>query len=194
MYDRGVGHREQLLDGARQCLLERGYARTTARDIVAASGTNLASIGYHFGSKEALLTQAMVTAIGEWAEELARVLATACQHDPLARFEAMIDGLIQSFQTQPNLWKASLEITAYADHSPQLKQMLADATDRGREGLARIFLGTGHVDDTTRRTVGAILSAIITGIYTQWSLDPESAPSSKDFATGIHHVGQLLYR
>jgi AcrR family transcriptional regulator len=189
-----VGHREQLLDGARQCLLERGYARTTARDIVAASGANLASIGYHFGSKEALLTQAMVTAIGEWAGELARVLAAARQHDPLARFQAMIDGLIQSFQTQPNLWKASLEITAYADHSPQVKQMLADATDRGREGLARIFLGTEQVDDTTRRSVGAILSAIITGIYTQWSLDPESAPSSKEFAAGLHHIGQLLHR
>ena len=30
----------------------------TARDIVAASGANLASIGYHFGSKEALLSAA----------------------------------------------------------------------------------------------------------------------------------------
>ena len=54
-----MGHREALLDGARRCLLERGYARTTARDLVAASGTNLASIGYHFGSKEALLNGAM---------------------------------------------------------------------------------------------------------------------------------------
>jgi AcrR family transcriptional regulator len=187
-----VGHREQLLDGARQCLLERGYAHTTTRDIVAASGTNLASIGYYFGSKDALLTQAMVSAIGEWAEELARVLAAARQHDPLARLEAMIDGLIRSFQTQPNLWKASLEITAYADHDPQLKQMLADATDRGREGLAHIFLGTEQVDDTTRRTVGAILSAIVTGIYTQWSLDPGSAPSTKDLTTGLHRIARLL--
>jgi AcrR family transcriptional regulator len=50
-----MGHREALLAGARRCLLERGYARTTARDLVAASDTNLASIGYHFGSNEALL-------------------------------------------------------------------------------------------------------------------------------------------
>ncbi|NHW87893.1 helix-turn-helix transcriptional regulator, partial [Escherichia coli] len=46
-----MGHRERLLAGARNCLYERGYTRTTARDIVAASDTNLASIGYHFGSK-----------------------------------------------------------------------------------------------------------------------------------------------
>ena len=49
-----MGHKEDLLDGAKRMLLERGYANTTARDIVAASKTNLASIGYHFGSKEQL--------------------------------------------------------------------------------------------------------------------------------------------
>src|SRR5262249_28386560 len=135
MYDSSVGHREQLLDGAKKCLLDRGYARTTARDIVAASGTNLASIGYHFGSKEALLTQAMVTAIGDWAAEVAHALGQARRRDPLARFQAMIDGLIRSFQAQPNLWKASFEITAFAERDPQLKQLLADATERGREGL-----------------------------------------------------------
>ena len=40
-----MSHREDLLAGAVQCLREKGYAHTTARDIVAASGTNLASIG-----------------------------------------------------------------------------------------------------------------------------------------------------
>ena len=46
-----MGHREQLLEAARRLLVERGSARITARDLVAESGTNLASIGYHFGSK-----------------------------------------------------------------------------------------------------------------------------------------------
>ncbi|WP_249044824.1 helix-turn-helix domain-containing protein [Crossiella equi] len=64
-----MGHREDLLAGAKRCLFERGYARTTARDIVAASGTNLASIGYHFGSKEALMTQALIEALTESTAE-----------------------------------------------------------------------------------------------------------------------------
>src|SRR5713226_5032637 len=53
-------HRDQLVKGAIKCLQTKGYARTTARDIAAASGANLASIGYHFGSKEALLNEAMI--------------------------------------------------------------------------------------------------------------------------------------
>ena len=55
-----MGHKEDLLAGAKKCLVELGYAKTTARDSVKASHTNLASIGYHFGSKDALLTQAMM--------------------------------------------------------------------------------------------------------------------------------------
>ena len=70
-----VGHREDLLEGAIRCLYEKGYARTTARDIVAASGTNLGSIGYHYGSTEALLNAAMIDAIGDWGEEIGRALA-----------------------------------------------------------------------------------------------------------------------
>nr|WP_199834432.1 TetR family transcriptional regulator [Streptomyces sp. NRRL F-5755] len=47
-----MGHREDLWEGAKRCLLDKGYARTTARDIVAASGADLASIGCHYGPKE----------------------------------------------------------------------------------------------------------------------------------------------
>ena len=53
-----MGNREDLLAGAKRCLYEKGYASTTARDIATASGTSLAAIGYHFGSKEALMNQA----------------------------------------------------------------------------------------------------------------------------------------
>ena len=58
-----MGHREDLLVGAVACLREKGYARTTARDIVAASGTNLASIGYHYGSVTALLNAAVLAVL-----------------------------------------------------------------------------------------------------------------------------------
>src|SRR3954466_13997211 len=53
-----MGHREDLLEGAKRCLLEKGFLRTTARDIVKESGTNLAASGYHYGSKDELVVQA----------------------------------------------------------------------------------------------------------------------------------------
>ena len=69
-----VSHREDLLAGAVACLREKGYAHTTARDIVAASGTNLASIGYHYGSTKALLNAAVLQALDEFGEQMAQAM------------------------------------------------------------------------------------------------------------------------
>lgn len=62
-----MGNREDLLAGARRCLEEKGYLRTTVRDIATASKVSMAAIGYHFGSREVLLNQALFAAMDEWA-------------------------------------------------------------------------------------------------------------------------------
>src|ERR1700735_1842604 len=101
-----MGNREDLLAGAKQCLRSKGFARTTAREIAAASGVSLAAIGYHFGSKEALLTQALVEATGEWVEELGRILATDLSADatPMERFELTWARLLGLFSAHRQLW------------------------------------------------------------------------------------------
>ena len=79
-----MGHREELLAAARRLLETKGYARITARDLVADSGTNLASIGYHFGSKEGLLTE-VVRAVEQGQRELWGELVRDPELDPSER-------------------------------------------------------------------------------------------------------------
>ncbi|WP_435793576.1 TetR/AcrR family transcriptional regulator [Nonomuraea glycinis] len=52
-----MGNREDPLQGAKLCLYEKGYFHTTARDIATAAGVSLAAIGYHYGTKDALLNE-----------------------------------------------------------------------------------------------------------------------------------------
>ncbi|GAB2729871.1 TetR/AcrR family transcriptional regulator [Nocardia thraciensis] len=59
-----MGNREDLLAGARKAILERGLAKVTARDIAAAAGVSLAAIGYHFGSKDRLVSEAVTEGVG----------------------------------------------------------------------------------------------------------------------------------
>jgi AcrR family transcriptional regulator len=47
--------REQILDAARRCLLDDGYAGLSTRRIAQAAGLGLGHIHYHFGSKGNLL-------------------------------------------------------------------------------------------------------------------------------------------
>ncbi|MCP5071463.1 MAG: TetR family transcriptional regulator, partial [bacterium] len=49
-----VGTRNRLLEAAREVFAEKGLRQASVRDIAGRAGTNHASIGYHFSSKEAL--------------------------------------------------------------------------------------------------------------------------------------------
>ncbi|MFI5937177.1 TetR/AcrR family transcriptional regulator [Actinoplanes sp. NPDC051494] len=181
-----MGHRENLLDGAKRCLYEKGYARTTARDIVAASGTNLGSIGYHYGSTEGLLNAAMLSAIEEWGDAVATALATEGDEDadPLVRYWRRVIG---SLQTDRRLWLASVESTIQAEHSPELRAQIADGMDQGRAGLAAMLTGRDEqdLDDETIRTVGSVAMALMSGVMIQWLMDPARAPSAEQVAAGI---------
>ncbi len=48
--------KQRILDVAERLFGDRGFPATSLRDITAGAGVNLASVNYHFGSKEALLT------------------------------------------------------------------------------------------------------------------------------------------
>src|SRR5437899_9997556 len=118
-----MGNREALLAGAKQCLREKGYARTTARDIATASGVSLAAIGYHFGSKDALMNQALFEAIGEWGDELRAVLSAELPPDAttLQRFEVTWQRMIELFERNRPLLAASFEVFTLIEHVPEFR-------------------------------------------------------------------------
>jgi AcrR family transcriptional regulator len=186
-----MGHREDLLAGAKRCLFERGYAHTTARDIVAASGTNLASIGYHFGSKEALLNAAMIEAIEEWGDEMGRALTPDADPAaaPLDRFEATWTRVIESFATHRQLWIATIEAMVQAERSPELRSFLSEALQQGRLGLADLFQSGDAADDEQAAwRVGSFYQALMTGVIVQWLIDPQRAPGGHDLAEALRMI------
>jgi AcrR family transcriptional regulator len=125
-----MGHREGLLDGAVRCLREKGYARTTARDIVAASGTNLASIGYHYGSTQALLNAAVVKSLDDFGAEMARAAVAAPGGTTLERFERFWTDVIGSFRDNREVWLATFDIFSVAQRDPEVRAMVADGLER----------------------------------------------------------------
>ncbi len=176
-YRAQVGTREDLLEAAKQCLAERGYARTTVRDIVAASGTNLAAINYHFGTRDKLLQQAMLESSASAVTQILDALPADDPADPTARLEAFWHSLITSFVDNAPLWHANAECLNQALHSPELRTELADAQGRARRGLTDAF-GDGDTN------VGAILQTMIGGLLLQWLIDPANAPTAAELTAG----------
>ena len=173
-----MGHREALLDGARRCLLERGYARTTARDLVAASGTNLASIGYHFGSKEALLNGAMQQCFDEYIEQISQIVFADPSATPLERVQASWQALVSTFDQYRPLMVAFVEALAQAQRVPQLRAQLAECYERLRASVAgMVQASVAGLSDHTARHVACFLIAVYDGLQVQWLLDPQRAPT-----------------
>lgn len=188
-----MGNRDALLEGAKKCLSEKGYARTTARDIAAASGVSLAAIGYHFGTTEALLDEAVFAGIGQWAEELGRLLAEQAGNDGtvLEKFEAVWTRVIQSFGNHRGVLAASYEIMVRAEEVPEVRRRLAAAMEGARIALAELFTDVDAQAEPERaRQVGSFYYAILSGLMTQWLVDPDNAPSGSDLAAAL---GEVLY-
>ena len=182
-----MGHREDLLAGAKECLFAKGYARTTARDVVAASGTNLGSIGYHYGSTQALMQAAMLSAIEDWGDAFGVALTAEADDDPADPLERYWRRVIGSIQSHRALWLASVEAMLQSEHSPELKAQLAEGMEQGRRGLAALLTARDEetIDEQTVRTVGSAAMALMSGVLTQWLTDPVRAPSAQQLAAGV---------
>jgi AcrR family transcriptional regulator len=186
-----MGNREDLLAAAKRLLYEKGYARTTARDLAAASGVSLAAIGYHFGSKEALLNAARIQALGEWWEELGRTLAADADPEasPMERFEAIWTKVVESFATHRPLWVATFELLAQLDHAPEVRTAVAEAQEQARMGLAGLFHHLDPaLDEQKAWAVGSFYLALLPGVMAQWLIDPEHAPSGHDLTQALQTI------
>jgi AcrR family transcriptional regulator len=186
-----MGHREDLLAGAIACLREKGYARTTARDIVAASGTNLGSIGYHYGSVEALLNAAVLAAIDEWGKQLTGAMLTGV--DPAApfpeRFEQYWAAVLGTFGEYRQVWAASIDLFGVAGRVPEVQAAIADGLQDGRMAWARLLHGIDpEAEPAKAQAVGSLHQALLSGVLVQWLTDPDRAPSARDLAAALRAI------
>lgn len=128
------GTRERLLAGTLACLKEHGLPGTTSREIARASGVNLGGITYHFGAKDELVAQALLSAIREWLRPAQEALLRP--GDPgLGMIEA-VRALQSSFDGAHNLLPVYLEALAQATRMPSLLEGVQALFAELREFLA----------------------------------------------------------
>jgi AcrR family transcriptional regulator len=175
------GHRERLLEGAIVCLQEKGYARTTSRDLVAASDTNLASIGYHFDSKEHLLNVAVTEAFQRWLKPLVALAAEPEPATPLERLGRTLNGVMDTLEENRPLITACLEAWAQLARSEDLRAEMLVSYEDFRTVIARTTrdafaeIGSTGVDSDA---LAVLIIALFDGLLVQWQLDPSGSPSA----------------
>ncbi|WP_326688621.1 MULTISPECIES: TetR/AcrR family transcriptional regulator [unclassified Streptomyces] len=173
-----MGHREDLLEGAKRCLLEKGYARTTARDIVQASGTNLASIGYHYGSKDALLQEALFAWMGEWMDDVEAIVKRRARPEAsrAERFTAGWTAVSQLLGQHRHMWTASIELILQSYDNKEMREQFTKALPEARSGLVALLNGVPEEEVTQeeRDTFGRLYYLLMVGLVMEGTLDPDT--------------------
>jgi AcrR family transcriptional regulator len=191
-----MGNREALLEGARECLIEKGYLQTTARDIAHASGVSLAAIGYHFGTKEALLQEAMVRANKEWGERVDGTLATAEKPDD-AEWSSWVEKVWeQILQTSPEdlrMLQASFEVLLNTEESTPACISINGAMFKAKNALISMFdHDDDELTDAERESIGRFYHALLVGARSLQLVAPEVAPTAEDITTTLILIGRKL--
>lgn len=174
-------HRDALLIAAKTLLRDSGRATITARDLVAASDTNLGSISYHFGSKDALLDEAARMVFEEWAQTVARTTSMDPNTPPMARLARSLEMVIDEFEALRPYFLGFIEIVARAARSPKERHQLVVHYRKQRTTVARMVsesLGDMLKADDAKN-LASLLMAISDGLMLQCFIDPEQMPNSR---------------
>lgn len=183
---REVRNRQALLDAAIRCVQKNGYARTTARDLVAASHTNLGAIGYHFGSKEALMNEALAQCCRRWLDQVLSAAAGPSE----TGWENAVAASFRAVQNNRAVAVAYLDAWAQSERAPQLRDQLAAHYAEFRTAAATLVESIAAGSSGARRrldvgTLAAVLVAVFDGLMVQWLLDPDALPSTERLASAL---------
>jgi AcrR family transcriptional regulator len=179
--------RERLLAGALQCLQEKGYAEATARDVTEASGCNLRSIGYHFGSTRMLFLSAISLNFRRWLEPLIAVAGDE-QASPAERLRSGMERFAAALPENGPMLRAWLEAVVLAGHDDELREVLARNQTEFREALQET-LAEGGVDRAPE--AAAAIISVCDGLIVRFLLHGE-AGRPEDAALAASRAFALL--
>jgi AcrR family transcriptional regulator len=162
-------NRVNLIEGTLRCLERLPPERVTARAIAAESGANLASITYHFGSKDELVTEAVITGLDRWLEEVAAGLDGLAAAEQAARFRRAGEVIDATRRRHAGLTKNFLSALVRAQHDQRVRELLTAGFRKTRPRIAAL-LGLG--DDEAGEDAGGLVHSLFVGLLFQALLDP----------------------
>ena len=170
-----MGNREDLLEGARKAILERGLAKVTARDIATAAGVSLAAIGYHFGSKDRLVTEALTETLGSGIGDRMEDANRAGGYQPLSRgLSETWTQLLAILRDNREDMMLSMENLVRVARSEDSRTYMAEASEHAYADLSRALRETHPaLSDEQSRALGKLLFTLFQGVALLWLAAPD---------------------
>lgn len=168
---------QAILDAARTCLGERGYAGTTIAEIASQASVSRGLLHYYFDSKADLLAQAVRDSSEATLELVEAMFAQSETVDDLAA--GLASALRSVVESDPIYRNLSLECWTVARQSPLVARALEDlysqARDAFREGLTKAAERRVINTQVSLDGLAALFVGITDGLIVQFLISPELA-------------------
>lgn len=123
----GAATRQHLLDTAGQVFAERGFADATSKEICERAGTPMASVNYHFGTREALYEAALVEAHRQVVGLDELTALTEGPGDPREKLRAVISRFVGLSTGSGAPWGFMLMLREVLSPSPAIPALIEKA-------------------------------------------------------------------
>jgi AcrR family transcriptional regulator len=157
--------RQQILDAARTCFIDKGYYPTRMEDIARIAQLSKGGIYFHFGSKKEIF-EALVRQ--EYEESTAFLRDISAQPGSYAdKFQAMARHYIESFGQRPDYPRFFMVMGEMAGRDESVRQMLAALQAEYTEVVAAILeagIAAGSIKPVDSRAAATLLKGLIDAI------------------------------
>jgi AcrR family transcriptional regulator len=183
-------NRQALLEGTLRSLATMPIDQISARVVAKESGANLASIGYHFGSKDALVTAAVVEGLDRWLVRIGeRLSAQPSDPDPEVRFQRAVDAAEATKGDHAGIARAFVVALGRGHHDAVVAQGLTEGFMHTRRRVADLLdLGS----DDTGTDAGAVVHAVFTGLLVQSLLSQELVIDGSRITAALRRIVDTL--
>jgi len=145
--------RNRLLDAAREVFSQNGFQGATVREICSRAEANVAAVNYHFGSKEALLAEALNFAPLK-ALQKKNIKAADCPRERLRLF--LREFMLMLLDENNPSSQCRIMARELADPTPALDQIVKDAIAPLHEYLESLLreIAGDKISETELRRCG----------------------------------------
>ena len=155
----GSARRQDLIAAAFGHIATRGFEGLRTRDVAAEVGVNVATLHYYFPSKEALIQEVVVHALGRFGSTL------SAAESPARQLRDHLDGLQRLLHDEPDLFAVLCELALRTPRDPAIAAMLRQTDDPWHAHVAGLLRQGGQNGDLDpgpdpEESAAALLAAI----------------------------------
>lgn len=170
-----------LIRATQEAIRDLGIGGATAREITTRASANLAAIPYHFGSKDALIAEALIADARSVIDPVLELLGS--DEPPEVRAASAVGLLNQQFERERARVPILLAAIARAPHSPEvaagLSRLWSDLRSRLAEDL-RVLVGEQRVPAwVAPEAMAGLIVAVVSGVVVASVVDPDG-PGHQD--------------